>query len=131
MRLRFVLLLCCLATFNFAQEQHVQPAWAKGPKVEFKGSIERVEIARGQGMPSMELKGEKGLQRVLLGSMRYLMEHNFNPKAGSIAIVKGVLFDDVLIAQSVSLQAEKITIQLRDENGVPLWRRGRFRWRDK
>ena len=52
-------------------------------------------------------------------------------RAGSIAIVKGVLFDDVLLAESVSLPAEKITIQLRDENGVPLWRRGRYGWRDK
>jgi hypothetical protein len=57
------------------------------------------------------------------------MEQNFKPKAGSIAIMKGLLVDDLIIAQTVSLPAEKVTIQLRDEDGVPLWRMGRYGWR--
>ena len=58
--------------------------------------------------------------------MRYLMENNFNPKAGSTAVVKGFVVGDSIIAQSVSIPHEKVSITLRDENGVPLWRMGRF-----
>ncbi len=126
---RVVLLIGCLVMANFAQMRPMHTPWAKSQKVEIKGTIERVQAAPGQGMPFLELKGEKGTQRVLLGSMRYLMEQNFNPKAGSIAIVKGFLVDDLFIAQSVSLPAEKITVQLRDKDGVPLWRMGRHGWR--
>jgi hypothetical protein len=56
--------------------------------------------------------------------MRYLMEQNFNPKAGQQAIVKGFQIDDDLIATSVTLPETKQTIRLRDENGMPLWRGG-------
>ncbi len=116
-RTELALLLFCLSMAGLAQA----PA-AKNQTIEIKGTIESVQIARGQGMPSLELKVENGTKRVLLGSMRYLMEHNFNPKAGSIAIVKGFLVDDSIVAQSVSIPAEKMTIELRDENGMPLWR---------
>lgn len=116
-RTDLALLLFCLSTAGLAQAPPI-----KNQYVEIKGTIERVQIARGQGMPSLELKVEDGTKRVLLGSMRYLMEHNFNPKAGSIAIVKGFLVDDSIAAQSVSIPSEKMTIRLRDENGIPLWR---------
>jgi len=128
---RLVFIAGCLAVAGFGQTPPLQPPWAKNPKVEIKGTIERVQISQGQGMPYLELKGEKGIQRVMLGSMRYLMEQNFNPKAGSIATVKGFLVNDSIIAQSVSIPAEKVTIQLRDENGVPRWRMGRYGWREK
>jgi hypothetical protein len=108
------------------QADPAQPALASSPKVEVKGVIEKVQIAPGQGMPFLELKGEKGTQRVMLGSMRYLLEQNFNPTAGSTALVKGFQVGDAVIARSVEIPAEKITIQLRDENGVPLWRGGRY-----
>ncbi len=117
--------------FGLALSGYAQTPFAKSPKVEVKGEIERVQITPGQGMPYLELKGEKGTQRVMLGSMRYLMEHNFNPKAGNIAVVKGFLVNDSIVAQSVSIPAEKVAIQLRDENGVPLWRMGRYGWREK
>ncbi len=126
---RLVLLLSWLAMASFAQTGPMRPPLAMNQKVEIKGTIERVQAAPGQGMPFLELKTGKGTQRVLLGSMRYLMERNFNPKAGSIAIVKGFLAGDSIVAQSVSLPAEKVTIQLRDEDGVPLWRMGRHGWR--
>ena len=119
---KLMLLFGCLVMANFAQMRPMHLPLDKSQKIEIKGTIERVQAASGRGMPFIELKGEKGSQRVLLGSMRYLMEQNFNPKAGSIAIVKGFLFDDLIVAQSVSLPAEKIAIQLRDEDGVPLWR---------
>jgi hypothetical protein len=100
-------------------------------KVEVRGTIERVQAAPGQGMPYLELKTEKGIQKVILGSMRYLMEKNFMPRAGSIAVVKGFLTDDAIVAQSVTIPAEKVSIQLRDENGMPLWRMGRHGWKNE
>ena len=128
---KLAFLTACFAAAAFGQLPQSQPPWAKSPKVEMKGTIERVQITPGQGMPYLEMKGEKGTRRVMLGSMRYLMEQNFNPKAGSFATVKGFLVNDSIIAQSVSIPSEKITIQLRDENGVPLWRMGRSGWKEK
>jgi hypothetical protein len=61
---------------------------------------------------------------VILGSMRYLMEQNFNPKAGVQAQVKGYKLPATVIAIEVRLPAENLTLKLRDENGWPLWRGG-------
>lgn len=109
------------------QSTPVQTPLATAPKVEVKGTIERIQITPGQGMPFLELKTDKGTQRVMLGSMRYLMEQNFKPKAGNAAVVKGFLVNDIVVARSVEIPAEKVSIQLRDENGVPLWRMGMWR----
>lgn len=104
-----------------------EPSWADARKVELKGTVERVQAAPGQGMPYLVVKDQKGaLQRVMLGSMRYLLEHDFNPKAGSAAVVSGFQVGDVIYARSVSLPGEKTVIELRDEKGVPLWRMGRY-----
>lgn len=127
-RNQFSLLLLGFTAAAFSQST-VQPPWARNQKVEMKGTIERVHVAPGQGMPYLELKNAKGVHRVMLGSMRYLMEHNFNPKAGSTAVVKGFLVDGFVIAQSVSIASEKISIALRDENGLPLWRHGKHGWK--
>jgi len=82
------------------------------PKVELQGRIESVDLQRGQGM----------------GSMRYLMERNFNPKAGAEVRVTGYRVGEDVFASRVTLPAENQTLQLRDEAGWPLWiggRRGR------
>jgi hypothetical protein len=74
----------------------------------------------------MEVKNAEGTHRVFLGSMRYLMEKNFNPKAGSTVIVQGYKLETGIVAARVELPAEKSVIQLRDENGHPLWRMGQY-----
>ncbi|WP_321473338.1 hypothetical protein [uncultured Paludibaculum sp.] len=125
-----LIIWCCLAAAPVASQPNRPQSPPDGsPKVELKGTIEQVRIAAGQGMPYLELRDSKGLHRVMLGSMRYLFEHNFNPKAGLDASVKGFQVGDLVLAQSVSLTADKITIQLRDDDGVPLWRMGRYGWR--
>lgn len=108
------------------QTPSTPPHLAGAPKVDLKGTIERVQIQRGQGMPSLELRTEHGTRRVILGSMRYLLEQNFNPKAGSEAVVRGFDLETVVIAQSVEIPKEKVRIQLRDENGRPMWGMGRM-----
>lgn len=99
---------------------------ANQPKIELKGVIEKVQIMPGQGMPFMEVKNGDGLHRVALGSMRYLMEKNFNPKAGAEVIVKGYKLETEVVASRVELPSEKAEIQLRDDQGYPLWRMGQY-----
>ena len=106
-----------------------QPAALAGkPVIEVAGRIGKVGIAYGQGTPSLELKTADGkLWKVWLGSMRYLVEQNFNPKAGQQASARGFeTAEGELVAISVTLTEGKQTIRLRDEQGRPLWR-GRYR----
>jgi len=55
--------------------------------------------------------------------MRYLMEQNFNPKAGEQVKVKGYKLPSGIMAIEVKLGPEGKTIKLRDESGWPVWRR--------
>ena len=96
------------------------------PQVEIKGKIERIRFVRGQGMPSLEVTTRDGKVTVLLGSLRYLMEQDFNPKAGEEVVVKGNRVNQILVAFSVSLPASGKTLRLRDDNGRPVWMRGRY-----
>jgi len=95
-----------------------------GPVVEIKGVIKQVNIGRGQGMPNLDVQHAAGVTKVQLGSMRYLIAENFNPKAGQQVVVKGFKSTDVVLAIEVTLPAEKKTLKLRDEQGRPLWRGG-------
>ncbi|MCL6546328.1 MAG: hypothetical protein K6T61_13955 [Bryobacteraceae bacterium] len=99
---------------------------ANAPKVELQGRIESVDILRGQGMPSLLVRTPEATTRVFLGSMRYLMERNFNPKAGAEVRVTGYRVGEDVFASQVTLPAENQTLQLRDEAGRPLWIGGRL-----
>jgi hypothetical protein len=54
------------------------------------------------------------------------LEKNFNPKAGAGVIVKGYKLESEVVAAWVELPAEKAEIQLRDDQGYPLWRMGQY-----
>jgi len=100
---------------------------AENPAAEVAGRIAKVEIVRGQGMPSLEVKAADGRTwKVWLGSMRYLVEQGFNPKAGQQVAAKGLKKpgSDELMAYVVSLPETRQTLRLRDESGRPLWRGG-------
>ena len=97
---------------------------AGSPVVETRGVIEKVQTAMGQGMPYLVVKNGGKSVKIYLGSMRYLMEQNFNPKAGADVVAKGYKMNGDVIAISVTLPAENKTIKLRDENGWPVWRQG-------
>ncbi|MGQ9634328.1 MAG: hypothetical protein ACUVXB_08775 [Bryobacteraceae bacterium] len=99
---------------------------ADAPKVDLEGRIESVDILRGQGMPSLLVRTGEETTRVVLGSMRYLIERNFNPKVGGEVRVTGYRVGDLVYAAAVTLRAENQTLQLRDEAGRPLWVGGRF-----
>lgn len=130
-RYTLALVLCCCSLCGEQQTPPAQQVWAKSAIVEIRGVIERVQVMPGQGTPYLEVKGERGTQLVMLGDMRYLLEQNFNPKAGSNAIVKAFRVGDTIIAQSVTIPSERLHIQLWDDNGVPLWRMDRYGWKGK
>ena len=111
-----------------AQDPPKAPA-ASNPVVEVRGRISKVEPFRpGEGMPALDVESEGKTTTVVLGSMRYLMEKNFNPKAGTEVHVTGYQLPSVVIAIQVKLPAEGKTLRLRDENGWPLWRGRGGRW---
>lgn len=99
-----------------------QPPVAQNPVVEIKGTVSKVQIVAGQGMPHVEVKTDKGLVKVFLGPMRYLMQENFNPKAGEAVEAKGYkLNEESVIGIRVELPESKKTLKLRDEKGYPVW----------
>jgi len=100
---------------------------ATRPPIEIRGRILKVATELGQGMPALEVEVGGQSWKVWLGSMRYLVENNFNPKAGQRVTVKGfrpASENNELWAMTVTLEDTRQTIRLRDEAGWPAWRRG-------
>ncbi len=113
------------AVAALGQESGTRAPIAGNPKVELKGRIEKVLVARGQGMPTLEISAWGKAVSVQLGSMRYLMEQGFNPKAGEDVGVTGYQVNESVVAITVTLPATGKVLRLRDENGWPLWAGGR------
>ncbi len=126
-RLSFLLLSGWLAaSIALPQAPEMPASIAKSPKIELKGRIQSVQLVRGQGMPSLLVKTGDATTRVILGSMRYLMEQDFNPKAGTEVTVKGYKVNTDVYAIDVTVAGEGRTLHLRDAEGRPLWQRGRY-----
>ncbi len=108
-----------------AQQPKGTPPSPLGGETELKGIIDRVQVMPGQKMPYLDVTADGKKTKVILGSTRYLIENNFNPKAGEEVEVKGYRRGDDIIAASITLSSEDRTLQLRDATGKPLWRRAR------
>jgi hypothetical protein len=106
-----------------SQETRSGPA-AHHPLVDIKGTIKQVHIQQGAGMPSVDVETADGTVKLMLGSMRYLMQNNFSPKAGEAITAKALKESTHSLAISVELPASGKSLKLRDENGKPLWRGG-------
>jgi hypothetical protein len=103
-----------------------KPPIADNPVVDVKGAITKVQLVAGQGMPFVEVKTSQGTVKLYLGAMRYLMQENFNPKAGEAVEAKGYKMNEQgVVAIRVDLPDSKKSLKLRDENGWPLWMGGR------
>ena len=119
-----VIVAALTAALLFAADQPKAPV-AGNPIVTFSGKITRVDASRpGEGMPGLVVNVDGTSTNVTLGSMRYLMEQDFNPKAGADVQVTGYKLPASVVAIEVRLPADNLTLKLRDENGWPLWRRG-------
>ena len=121
-RRRFIFgsLLCASIALVRAQQSGEPSPSAR--KVQFTATIEKVQIAARQGMPSLLLKTASGPVKLYLGPMRYLIEEDFRPVAGENVEVEALQTGAEAIAIRVSLTARKVTLRFRDSNGVPLWR---------
>lgn len=75
-------------------------------------------------MPSLWVEQDGKTTRVFLGPLRYLVEQNFSPKAGSLVEVRGFRSEDEVVALTVTLPGTK-TLRLRDQRGCPVWAGGR------
>ncbi|HLI62549.1 MAG TPA: hypothetical protein VKV05_04060 [Terriglobales bacterium] len=102
-----------------------------GPLVEIRGTIQQAQILPGQGTPYLVVSQADKPVRVYLGSMRYLIEQNFNPKVGQEISVRGFQVADGLVAATVALPGSDRVLKLRDENGWPQWRGGRHHGRQR
>ena len=108
-----------------AQQQAELTELASNPMIELEGKISSVQVAPGRGMPFLEIESKGETIRVYLGSMRFLMQNDFNPKAGEEVKARGFRRDGDLVAISVTLISQDKTLRLRDDEGLPLWRGGR------
>ncbi len=120
MALRWIAIGCLLQAAA-AQCPPPHSALAGAPRAEIQGVIRKVELTPGKGMPQMEIDTGKGIEIVVLGSIRYLMERDFRPKAGTRAVVKGFSQRGLVFARQVEIPAEHVNIVLRNEQGAPLW----------
>jgi len=124
-RVQFLVLTGLAVASALAQPSGVQAPMAGNPKVELKGKIEKIQLAMGQGMPYLEVRTASNTVRVALGSMRYLMEQDFNPKAGDEVAVTGYKVNDGVVAITVTLPGSDKVLKLRDDAGRPVWMGGR------
>ena len=124
--------ICILIVLGCARAQvggccGVGPAPITGaPLLEIRGTITEVRISPGRGMPSLVVKHDSEESVLFLGSMRYLMAQDFNPKVGDEVVAKAYKTSTGLLAVSVTLPQTKKTIRLRDDSGRPLWRGPRW-----
>lgn len=125
--LAFVALAVAAAIILPADETPESPRHAlSGPVVEVEGTVSRVQVQRGRGMPFLEMEIGGETVKVYLGSMRYLMQNNFNPQAGEKVTVEGYRWEDEVVASRVNLPARDKELRLRDKDGRPLWQSGRY-----
>jgi hypothetical protein len=95
------------------------------PVVEIRGTITQVQVVNGQGTPSLEVDVGSRKVKVYLRSMRYLIEQDFNPKAGQAVLVSGYQTQDAIVAATVTRTESNRVLKLRDKDGWPLWRGGK------
>lgn len=102
-----------------------RPKPAAAGIVEISGEITAVNLTPG-GMPSVEVASGGSRKTIRLGSIRYLMANNFNPKAGQKVTVRALDLEGVgLAAVSIENRQSGQRLVLRDDDGRPRWQRGR------
>ncbi len=116
--------LVTLAVLPVSAQQPATGPLSHYPVIEVKGTVKQVHTERGAGMPWLEVETAKGPVKLMLGSMRYLMQNDFAPKAGDAITAKAFQQPDQAMAMSVELPGSGKSLKLRDERGMPAWRGG-------
>jgi hypothetical protein len=116
-----VLLIASLA----ASAQTPEQAPRQTP-VEIEGTISSVTIVPQGGPATIAVKDSQGRQwTVFLGSIRYLIDNSFSPKAGQKVSLTALPRDaQEVVAVRVTLTESRQTLRFRDADGLPLWRGG-------
>ncbi|MEZ5403852.1 MAG: hypothetical protein R2729_29500 [Bryobacteraceae bacterium] len=96
---------------------------------EIEGVISSVSIIPQGGPATIAVKANDGREwKVLLGSIRYLIDNGFNPKAEqAVSLTALPRGEQEAIAVRVTLTESRQTLEFRDKDGRPLWRGGRHR----
>lgn len=101
-----------------------QPPCCRAKPIQVRGSIEKIQIVPAAGTPFLEIRTAGGREKILLGSLRYLMEQSFDPHAGDEVFVDGVRDAEAILALRIEIPARKIKVQLREPSTcMPMWRR--------
>jgi len=108
-----------LAAWCMAAQPAAKAPIAANPTVELRGKVARVQLARGEGMPYLEVKHGSETTKVFLGARHYLMQQNFNPKVDAEVTVKGYKLDNDVYAATVTADGREL--RLRDDKGFPVW----------
>ena len=116
------ILLRALAGILAATAMPAQNPTPGSPLTELRGEVARVQITPGEGMPFLEIRSGSQVQRVYLGSMRYLMMQGFNVKVGERVVAKVYKMSRGFVAATVTLPERNKTLRLRDDRGLPVWR---------
>jgi hypothetical protein len=99
--------------------------------VTLTGLIGEIQVAAGQGTPSLRLSlGEGKEVTVILGPYRSLVEKNLDIKAGShvsIQAIQSSRFENTFAAVQIDNLDTRSTVTLRDPDGMPMWARGLHR----
>lgn len=120
---RIVLVSAALLMLPLWAVQDARSGGCRAQMLRIKGTIEKILLAPAAGMPSLEVRRDNGSERILLGSMRYLMEQNFNPVAGDEVVVEGIRSGDWILAIRLEIPARNVRLELRDEHTcAPKWR---------
>lgn len=117
--------LACLAmTAVWLAHGQGPPARCRARTMQMRGTIEKIQIVPRAGMPSLEIRTAAGREKVMLGSLRFLMEQGFDPHAGDEVVVDGVRDSESILAVRIEIPARKIKLQLREPHTcMPMWRR--------
>lgn len=124
-----MLLLACLPGIGAGQEDSQAPGLNPTVlKLQLKGTVETVSMARGMGPATITLKTDQGASHTIrLGPVRFLVQKGFNLTVGDQIEVQGFVVGvppTTLAAEVKNLTSQK-TIRLRGEDLRPLWARGR------
>jgi hypothetical protein len=122
--MKIIASLLMLASMPIAGQDSKPGPTLHYPVVEIKGTVKQIHLERGAGMPSLDVETTNGPVRLVLGSMRYLMQNDFSPKAGEAITAKAFQQPSQTLAMSVELPASGKSLKLRDASGKPLWSGG-------
>ncbi len=98
--------------------QSVQP----GTLQEVQGKVKKLDVGLGNHRNTVKLKAAgSGEYQVALGPFWYMQQQGFTLEKGETVRVRAIQCPDCNVALSVTKVKSGETLQLRNDEGVPLW----------